>query len=177
MREEYAIVLDVKKTGYGMQSAENVLLVGYDNFNLLEAISYPDAELKIQEKVYIGFGKRDKIKTVKGIIRHEKLTPLAEEELEYAIAFIVENKEPFFVDFLNTMAPLTPKKHQCELLPGIGKKHMWDVIGERKKDKFKSFDDFNKRVALGIDIRKAIKKRILQELEEEDIKWRLFNKR
>ncbi|RLG14761.1 MAG: DUF655 domain-containing protein [Candidatus Nanohalarchaeota archaeon] len=177
MREEYAIVLDIKKSGYGMQTTEKVILVGYGNFNLLETISYPGAELKIQEKVYIGFGKRDKIKTVKGILGYEKLTSFAEEELEYAIDAIISSKEDFFINFLNNMMPLTPKKHQCELLPGIGKKYMWNVIEERKKDKFKSFDDFNKRVALGIDIRKSIKKRIIQELSENDIKWRLFNKR
>ena len=177
MREEHAIVLDIKKTDYGMQTVKNAILVGYGNFNLLEAISYPGVELKIQEKVYIGFGKRDKIKTVKGIIGYKKITSFAEEELEYAINTIISSKEDFFINFLNNMSPLTPKKHQCELLPGIGKKYMWTVIKERKKDKFKNFDDFNKRVALGIDIRKSIKKRIIQEISDDDIKWRLFNKR
>ncbi|MCK5177003.1 MAG: DUF655 domain-containing protein [Candidatus Aenigmarchaeota archaeon] len=177
MREEYAIILDMKKTGYGTQSTESVTLVGCDNFNLLEAISYPNMELSIQEKVYIGSGKRNKIKTIKGIVNYHKLSSFAQEELEYAIEDIISKKESFFLEFLNNVAPLTPKKHQCELLPGIGKKYMWEVIKEKKKDKFKSFDDFNNRVALGIDIRKAIKKRILQELEDADIKWRLFNKR
>ncbi|OYT35499.1 MAG: DNA-binding protein [Candidatus Aenigmarchaeota archaeon ex4484_52] len=177
MREEYAMIIDIIKSAYDTNTGQIVHLVGDNNFNLLEAVSLPNVSIKIQEKVYIGFGKRNKIKTIKNIINHSKLSSFAQEELENSIERIIEEKQDFFIDFINNMRPLTKKKHQCELLPGIGKKYMWNVINERKKSKFINFDDFNKRVSLGIDIKKSIKKRILEELKNNNIKWRLFNKK
>jgi putative nucleotide binding protein len=52
-----------------------------------------------------------------------------------------------------------------ELLPGIGKKHMWDIIKARKEKPFESFDDIKKRVTMLSDPVKLISKRILLELE------------
>ena len=54
--------------------------------------------------------------------------------------------------------------HQLELLPGLGKKHMWEIIEERKGDPFKSFEDIKKRVHLMPDPQKLIVKRILAEI-------------
>ena len=63
--------------------------------------------------------------------------------------------------------------HQIELLPGVGKKHMWEIIEARKEKDFDSFDDIKKRVKLMPDPKKAIIKRILQEIEGNE-KHRLF---
>ncbi len=54
--------------------------------------------------------------------------------------------------------------HQLELLPGLGKKHMWEIIEARKEKPFESFADIKKRVKLMPDPEKAIIKRILKEL-------------
>jgi putative nucleotide binding protein len=55
--------------------------------------------------------------------------------------------------------------HQLELLPGLGKKHMWEIIEARREDPFKSFADLKARVKLMPDPEKLVAKRILQELE------------
>jgi putative nucleotide binding protein len=63
--------------------------------------------------------------------------------------------------------------HQIELLPGVGKKHMWEIINAREEKPFESFEDLKKRVKLIPDPEKLIIKRILEEMEGEE-KHRLF---
>jgi len=60
-----------------------------------------------------------------------------------------------------------------EILPGIGKKHMWDIINVRKEKPFESFEDIKNRIKLIPDPKHAIIKRILEELENKD-KYHLF---
>ena len=60
-----------------------------------------------------------------------------------------------------------------ELLPGVGKKHMWQIIEERKDKPFESFADLKKRVKLLPDPEKSILRRILLELDGKE-KHRLF---
>ena len=54
--------------------------------------------------------------------------------------------------------------HQIELLPGYGKKHMKEILEERSKKEFKSFEDIKKRLPSLPDSKTAIQKRITQEL-------------
>ena len=86
----------------------------------------------------------------------------------------MKEKEEHFVNFFNTAQPISTRLHQLELLPGIGKKHMWDIIKERKKGKFMNFDDLKKRVKLLPDPMGAIIKRVMEELEDENVRYRLF---
>jgi putative nucleotide binding protein len=78
-----------------------------------------------------------------------------------------------FVDFFNTAQPLTTRMHQLELLPGVGKKHMWEIIDARDENPFDTFEDIKKRVKLMPDPEKAIIKRIMEELSGSE-KHRLF---
>jgi putative nucleotide binding protein len=60
------------------------------------------------------------------------------------------------------------------LIPGIGKKYMWQVINEREKRVFESFDDLQRRTELPNPV-KLVTKRVLEELEG-DSKYRLFTR-
>ena len=57
--------------------------------------------------------------------------------------------------------------HQLELLPGVGKKHMLDILAQREKKPFESFKDLSTRVTLLPDPHKLIVERILEELKGE----------
>ena len=46
--------------------------------------------------------------------------------------------------------------HQLELLPGLGKKHMWEIIELRRDKEFESFADLKARVKLMPDPENAI---------------------
>ena len=63
--------------------------------------------------------------------------------------------------------------HQIELLPGVGKKHMWEIVNAREEKPFENFEDVKKRVKLMPDPEKLIIKRILEEMGGAE-KHRLF---
>jgi putative nucleotide binding protein len=51
-----------------------------------------------------------------------------------------------------------------ELLPGFGKRHMQEILKQRKEKEFESFEDMKKRIQNLPDPEKAVQKRILTEL-------------
>ena len=65
------------------------------------------------------------------------------------------------------------RMHQLELLPGLGKKHMWEVIQARKGKPFESFEDIKNRVKLLPDPKQLVVKRILSELAGKE-KYKIF---
>jgi putative nucleotide binding protein len=87
---------------------------------------------------------------------------------------IVKENEAKYVEFFNTAQPITTRLHMLELLPGIGKKMMWAIIDERKKGKFKSFEDIETRIKGLHHPNKLIAKRIEQEIQDEQMKYRMF---
>ena len=148
------------------------IMLGEQFFTLLEVV--PKSELKVMESIYVGKEERDKIDYIKRRINFDELTSTATAELENAIEKLVLANEKRFLDFYNTAGSITIRRHQLELLPGFGKKHMQDIIKERQKKPFKSFDDLNKRVRFLPDPFKAIVKRIQLELEEPSLNHYLF---
>lgn len=138
--------------------------IGTENFTLLELTPKDNVDLEIHEIVYIGAGKRDKINRVKGKLDFENLTATSRVELDYVIEDIINDNEDKFIDFFNESGPLNTRLHKLELLPGIGKKHMWDILEARKEKPFESFEDLKKRVPLLSDPVNLIMKKIKQEL-------------
>ena len=170
-KEETAIVLDFLPNGYSYDERPLYMktpiaqVVGEEHFVLLELVPKKGIYLQPFEEVYIGDGKRDKIHHIVGKIGLEKLTATAKSELEYVVKDIIQKNEKKFVEFFNKAQPLSTRMHQIELLPGLGKKHMWEIIETRKEKLFESFSDLKDRVKLMPDPEKAIIKRILQEME------------
>ncbi len=178
-KEENAIVLDFLPNGYPFDSRPLHMrtpiaqAIGKEHFSLLELVPKKDVFLKSHEEVYIGEGKRDKVHHVVGKIPISKLTSTARGELDFVIKELIDKNEKKFVDFFNNARPLTTRMHQLELLPGIGKKHMWEIIEARDEKAFESFKDIANRVKLMPDPEKTVIRRILQELEGNE-KYNLF---
>lgn len=182
--EEYAIVLDFLSKGkqkpgdkVPLYAKEPVVqAVGETYFTLLELVPYKFTTFSIREKIFIGKGdERKKIDHVKKRISYEDLTASAKFELPAVIENVTDNDEMRFLNFFNYAKPITTRMHQLELLPGVGKKLMWDIINEIKKGNFTDFDDLKKRVRI-IDPKKIIAKRILIEIENEQEKHRIFTR-
>jgi len=175
MKDEYIIVLDFLSRGHAdSRRAEPIAQgIGKDYFTLLEVVLKPEVEVKPREILYVGEGKRERVKYIKGRIKYDNLTNFAKKELEEIIDEIIEKNEKRFVEFFNRAPPITTRMHSLELLPGIGKKHLWNIIGERKKKPFESFEDLKKRVEMLPDPKRMIRKRIIEELKETD-RHRLF---
>ncbi|MBR9676132.1 DUF655 domain-containing protein [Candidatus Woesearchaeota archaeon] len=181
-REEYAIVLDFLPNGYPFDKTPShrknpiVQAIGTTKFTLLELVPKKEVFLRQHQRVYIGDGKREEVHHINGRINVSKLTGNARAELEFVVGNLIDENQKVFVSFFNNSQPLSMRMHQLELLPGLGKKHMWEVIEERRGDEFKDFDDIKKRVKLMPDPKKSITKRILLELEGNE-KYSLFTEK
>ena len=172
--EEYALVIDYlpqgRSTGYKAEPIAQVLGTAY--FTLLEVV--PKAQLKVGDKIYVGKEERDKIDYIKRRVKFKELTSTAVAELEKAIERVILEDGKRFLDFYNSSASITIRMHQLELLPGLGKKHMQDILNEREKKPFESFEEIERRVHLMPNPVKLIIKRVMEELQEEDLKHYLF---
>ncbi len=176
-KEEHAIILDFLPYGYpmGKRMTPIAQAVGASTFVLLELVPRRGVALAQKEKVYIGPEKRDKIYYIAGRLPSEKLTETAKIQLQEFIETIVAEQEKRFVDFFNNAQPINTRLHQFELLPGFGKKHTEEMIKSREEKIFESFEDIKSRVKSVPDPKKAIEKRILEELLERQ-RFSLFVK-
>ena len=178
LKEEEAIVLDFLPHGYAYEKANIktpiAQALGIAHLSILELIPKKDVYLQPHQKVYIGDGKRDEIHHIKGKVEISKLTSTAKAELKHAIEKMVEDNQSRFVEFFNKAQPLSMRMHQLELLPGLGKKHMWEIIQNRKQP-FTSFDDIKNRVKLLPDPKNIVIKRIYSEIQGKE-KYNIFVK-
>jgi putative nucleotide binding protein len=165
-KEEYVIVLDYLPNGYPLERKMMPIAqaIGKKDLVLLELVPRRGVSLTPGEEVYIGEGKRDKIYYILGRLHREKLTESAKNQLEEFIGKIVKEREKEFVDFFNKSEAINKRLHQIELLPGFGKRHMKEILEQRKEKEFESFEDMKKRIQNLPDPEKAIEKRILTEL-------------
>ena len=177
--EEYAYVLDYLPHGRpggrpGYRGGTLVQVIGEDYFTLLEAVVKEGVPLRSYDRVYVGKDPRDKITYIIGRIGYDELTTNAKMELATVVEKIVLNREAWFVDFFNKAQAITPRMHAIELIPGIGKKYMWQILNEREKSPFKSFENLQQRANIP-NPAKLITKRVLEELAGES-KYRLFTR-
>jgi len=176
-KEEYAIVLDYLPYGYPLEKKMMPIVqaIGEKNFTLLELVPRRGVKLELKEKVYIGEGKRDKIYYIFGRLQTTKLTETARQQLEEFIEKQITENEGRFVEFFNKAEAINTRLHQFELLPGFGRKHTEAILKEREKKPFTSLEDLKKRVQNLPDPKKAIEKRLLQEITGKE-RYNLFIK-
>ena len=113
----------------------------------------------------------DKILSDEEAVKYGRYT---KAQLEDIIGKIIDLKKEKFVGFFNTSKSISLVRHQLELLPGVGKKHMLEALDERAKKPFESFEDIQNRVKGITDAKKSIVKRIVEELETPEDKHYLF---
>ncbi len=107
-------------------------------------------------------------------ITYDDLSSGAGAELEYAVAAIVDADEQRFVSVYMEAQPITLRLHQLDLLPGIGDKLRDEILDARRQGPFDDFDDLADRINGLHDPRSIIVDRIIEELEDDDVKYRLF---
>ncbi len=169
-KEEFAVVLDFLPNGYPFDTRPShlktpiVQAIGKNKFVLLELVPKKDILLQPHSEVYIGDGVREHIHHINGRISESKLTRTAKAELEFVIRKIIADNQEKFVNFFNKALPLSTRMHSLELLPGLGKKRMWEVLEERKGEPFKDFADLRHRLKLVPDPEVLLTRRVLQEI-------------
>jgi len=177
--EEHAYILDFLPHGRAgtrpsYRAGAVVQVVGENFFTLLEAIVKEGLVLKPHDLVYVGKEKREEITYIIGRVGFDELTANAKMELPMVIEEIVLKRERWVVNFFNTAQAITPRMHAMELIPGIGKKYMWQIINERERKPFQSLKDLQERTNIP-DPAKLVTKRVVEELSEES-KYRLFTR-
>jgi putative nucleotide binding protein len=178
--EEYAYILDYLPHGRPgvirkSQSASGIIqILGESYFTLLEAVPRRDVKYNIRDRIFVGKGDRALVIHILGRIRYDELTSASKAELPQIIEIIVEANEWRFIDFINNSQPLTPRMHSLELIPGIGKRIMFQILDLREKLSFNSFEDLKERVNLTAPV-KLISRRIIEELSEEQ-KYYIFTR-
>jgi putative nucleotide binding protein len=151
------------------------LAVGSAEFRLVEIALTDDAGVNIGDRVEID----PPGETVTDLrdVEYGELTSTAESELEHATNEIIDADTGRFVDFYNDAQPITTRLHVLNLLPGIGKKLRNNVLDARKRQPFESFEDVESRVSGLHNPREVLVERIMEELREEDLKYRIFARR
>lgn len=179
-QREEAIVLDFLPHGRTeddrpqYQKQPLAYAFGTEDFQLYELVvgSNPDVSIGDRVDMY-----DSELAERVNEIEYDDLSGGARSELDYAVEDLVEAEERRFVDFYNDAQPITLRLHQLNLLPGIGKKLRNTILDERKRQPFQSFDDLESRVSGLHDPRETLVERILEELQEEDLKYRTFVRR
>jgi putative nucleotide binding protein len=167
-KDNHAIVLDYLPYGYPLEGKMRpvVQAIGEEHLSLLELAPVRGASFNLKEKVYIGPDKRDKIYYIVGRLGREKLTETAKIQLQEFVEKIVGEQEKKFVNFFNSAQAINTRLHQLELLPGFGKKHTNEILTAREDKLFASFGDIKKRVHNVPDPKRAVERRIMEEVLE-----------
>lgn len=179
--ERTAVVLDFLPRGRPdddrpqYERSPVALALGETDFRLVEAALTDDAGVNIGDRI----GIEPPGENVKQLRRaeYDDLTSTAESELEYAIDRILDADEDRFVGFYNDAQPITTRLHVLNLLPGIGKKLRNNVLDARKRKPFESYADIEERVSGLYEPKDVLAERIVEELREEDLKYRIFARR
>ena len=141
--EEFVYVLDFMPRGKSVvikgREGPMVQGIGEDRLTLLELLAMESQDFDPGEKVRIGKEGREKIASVLGKLAYDELSPEAKGSLPAVVENLVKENEKKYVAYFNELQPLTPRLHGLELIPGIGKTFMKEILEMREKQDFSSF--------------------------------------
>lgn len=141
-------------------------------FGLVELALTPESSLTIGTTVQIA-PPEESIERVREI-EYADLSGGAQSELEHVVADLVEANEDRFVEFFNEAGPITLRLHQLNLLSGIGDKLRDTILDERERNEFTDLDDLDERVDGLHDPKGILVDRIIAEIQDDDVKYKLF---
>jgi putative nucleotide binding protein len=145
------------------------------SFQLFDIVLNKGHTVQLQQKIIIS-GENGPLGKVQRRLNYDKLTPTSKDMIKAVLGLYISEDEERFVKFINNSAPITIKRHSLEVLPGVGKKLMWEIVNARNIKSFENFADLNERVP-GFKTVEVFKKRIIEELNDPDQKHFLFVKR
>ncbi|MFX0043390.1 MAG: DUF655 domain-containing protein [Candidatus Hodarchaeota archaeon] len=147
----------------------------FPDFVLYEVKVNKNSDIKVQEqKTYEDFLREEKLRDVLKKIDYNDLTSTSKALIQPILEQEVLKYEEEFINFFNNSTSITPRMHALKLLPGIGQKHMWEILEAREKQKFTTFQDIADRTSIS-NPAKLIAQRIIKELQR-DAKYYLFSK-
>ena len=176
------IIIDLLLHGHPMEDKPSwsktpiAQVITFPDFVLYEVKMNRDSEIKVQEKAtYEEFMRQNKLRDVIKKIDYKDLTNTSKALLQQILEQQVANFEGEFINFFNNSTSITPRMHALKLLPGVGQKHMWEILNARNRQKFTTFQDISDRTSIS-NPTKLIAQRIIKELQREGVKYYLFSK-
>jgi len=161
------------KPSWAKNSIAQVLT--FPDFVLYEVKVNKHSRIQVQEqKTYEDFLKEDKLGDVLKKIDYDDLTSTSKALIQPILEKEVLKYEEEFINFFNNSTSITPRMHALKLLPGVGQKHMWEILEARGRQKFTTFQDIADRTSISHPT-KLIANRIIKELQR-DVKYYLFSK-
>jgi len=176
----HAVILDYLAHGhdggrYGNRPAAFAL--GTRDFRPFELAVVEDAHVLIGNRIVVEPPEEREVAEAVHEVEYGALSSNAQSELEYVVEDFVDDDEQRFVDFYNDAQPITLRLHQLDLLPGIGKKLRNNILDEREREPFGSFEEIEQRVSGLHNPRDVLVERIIEEIREDDLKYRTFARR
>ncbi len=171
--EEHAYVLDFMPNGRSSERVPEPIaqLIGENHFTLLEVTVKPGAQMSLGQRVYAGREVRQEVDRIRKRIEYPDLSAAARSELPRVLSSIVKAREAHFVNFFNKAGPLSIRLHQLEIMHGIGKKHLSQILDARDSKQFENFADIRARVSLLPDPAALVVARIMEELEGKSVHY------
>ncbi|MDZ7701727.1 MAG: DUF655 domain-containing protein [Halobacteriales archaeon] len=173
-----AVVLDVLPHGRAdddrprYRKSPLALALDVERFGLLELVLADEADLNIGDEV--GVDPREPPVELARPMAYEDLSGGARSELEHVVRETIEADEDRLVEFYNEAGPVTLRLHQLNLLPGVGDKLRDNILDARKRKPFEGLADLDERVSGLHDPKGTVVERVLEELRDEDVKYKLF---
>lgn len=143
-----------------------------ERFQLKELVLADEGTLSIGDEVPIE-PPEPPVEVVRDL-DYDDLSGGARSELEHVVREVVEGDEGRLVEFYNEAGPVTLRLHQLNLLPGVGDKLRDNILEARKRRPFESLADLEERISGLHDPKGTVADRILEELRDEDVKYKLF---
>ena len=157
--EDYGLVLSTKES----EENKSARIVGTSHFQLVDFELNHDADVRVQEKIFIGKGN-EIIKQERSQLSYDDLNKDEEFELEKAVHSIVIANEPKYIKFFNDQSKDASQLH---LLDGISRKLGSKILAEKELNgDFESFEDIDERIKFIDSSKDLIVKRVLYEIIE-----------
>jgi putative nucleotide binding protein len=157
--EEWVRTLTERPPDRDEEESRYAQTVGESGFMLLELAVPADADFSPGDRVAVE--SEDSIGVYRRLT-YQTLTQAAQDRLEATIA---DNKQRF-IDFYNNVQPIGLRKHQLDVLAGIGDTRREAIIDERRRGPFADFADLEARVDSLHDPQTLLVERVLTELRE-----------
>ena len=154
-----------------------VQIIIVPHFVLFEVEIKEDSDIKLMEKIVISGTESDGLANIKRKLKFADLSTTSKDVIDLVLEQYIKDYPDKFLNWINRAQSITIRRHYLELLPGVGKKLMKEILELRKIQPFESFDDLHERVP-GFKPIHSISTRIVEELQgnEEEIKHHIFVK-
>jgi putative nucleotide binding protein len=170
--EEWTRVLTERPPDRHEEDSQYVQGVSENRFTLLELVPAHNVDLSPGTRLAIESGD---ILGIHQRLRYQALTQAAQERLKGTVEAIITDNEQQFIEFYNNAQPIGLRKHQLDVLAGIGETRREAIIDERRRGPFSDFADLETRVDSLHSPQQLLVERVLTEFSDaEELRYTFF---